>query len=113
MDTFDDPSRRPKKKRNPPRIYSKEELEGLHRAAEISRARWRMELETRNQEIYEVKRPRLRRRKKPENGAGERAKFAAALARTELRRAYWSGEQEARLREAMAKPRPGGPKKRK
>lgn len=113
MDYFDDPSRRQRKKRAPARIYTQEELEGLRRAAEISRDRWRLELETRHQKIYEAKRPRPRRRKKPENGPGERAKFAAALARTEFRRAYWSGEQEARLREAMIKPRPEAPKKRK
>lgn len=101
MDYFDDPSQRPRKKRAPARIYSPEDLEGLRRAAEISRARWRAEMETKDQKTYEVKRSRPRRRKQPENGAAERAKFAAALARTEFRRAYWNGEQEARLREAM------------
>lgn len=103
MDYFDDPSRRPKKERKQPRIYSHDELEGFRRAAEVSRAKWRAELEARGQQVYEAKRPRSRIRKKPKSEADERTKFASAIARAEFRRSYWNSEQDAQLRAAMAK----------
>lgn len=114
LDYFDDPSRRPRKKQNPPRIYTLEELQGLRRAAEISRARWRAELAQKGQPVYEAKKPRPRIRKKPRSEADERAKFASALARAEFRRSYWSGEQDSQLRLAMNRRKaPGTVKKPK
>jgi hypothetical protein len=75
-----------------------EELAALHAVALQWRETWRAEQA--RAAIEEANGPPIEPKRRQRNSGG--AGFAAAIAREELGRFYWSAAQERRLREAMS-----------